>query len=151
VSLPPLIEACSDYGAFEPFATLMALLVGCRFHLVFLQAIVSASGHWVLGNPAFTMLASPCESFLAAPALPHSALPTGYALRRVSLSAQSVGLVGFTLHLPTEFFELNSVRRYTAHVATNFGTKRQGGIIFVRSIPGRFKFCGLALPTLNYP
>jgi len=70
------------------------------------------------------MLASSCGSFLAVPTLPHFALPTGYAVRRVFPSAQSVGLIGFTLHLPIEFFEPDSIRRTTAHVASAFGTKR---------------------------
>jgi hypothetical protein len=103
----------------------MTLLIGCRFHLVFLQAFATASGHWDSSNPAFIMLAaSPCGSFLAVPALPHSALPTGYALRRVFRPVQSVGLIGFALHLPIEFFELDSIRRTTAHVPRIFGTKR---------------------------
>jgi len=106
----------------------MTLLIGCRFHLVFLQAFASASGYWDSSNPAFTMLASPCGSVLAAPALPHSALPTGCALRRVSPPVQSVGLIGFTLHLPIEFFELDSIRRTTAHVPRIFGTKRQADL-----------------------
>ena len=78
----------------------MALRLGCRFQLVFLQAWHSTTGHWVSGSLAFAMSASPCDSVLATPTLPHFALPTCYVHSPVSLPAKSVGLVGLARYLP---------------------------------------------------
>ncbi len=46
------------------------------------------------------MSASPCDSVLATPTLPHFALPTCYVHSPVSLPAKSVGLVGLARYLP---------------------------------------------------
>lgn len=78
----------------------MTLRPGCRFQLVFLQAWHSTTGHWVSSSLAFAMSASPCDSVLATPTLPHFALPTCYVHSPVSLPAKSVGLVGLARYLP---------------------------------------------------
>jgi hypothetical protein len=77
----------------------MTLRLGCRFQLVFLQAWHSTTGHWASSSLAFAMLASPCDSVLATPALPHFASPTCFVHSPVSRSAKSVGLAGLTRYL----------------------------------------------------
>jgi hypothetical protein len=77
----------------------MTLRLGCRFQLVFLQAWHSTTGHWASSSLAFAMLASPCDSVLATPALPHFASPTCFVHSPVSRSAKSVGLAGLARYL----------------------------------------------------
>jgi len=92
---------------FGSSAQIMSLLPKRRFNWFSGETVFVP---WTLGFKllAFTLSASPCGRVLATPVSPHAALPTCSVHSRVSLSAKSVGLVGFW-HLPTEFSKLNSI------------------------------------------
>jgi hypothetical protein len=113
----------------------MTLRLGCRFQLVFLQAWHSTTGHWASSSLAFAMLASPCDSVLATPALPHFASPTCFVHSPVSRSAKSVGLAG-----PARY--LSCIVLWTRFIPPFHGARRTASY---PTGPARIPACGSEL------